>query len=354
MVTQVQPNQVTGMGSRLRNAWQMVSAWRPKRSASSDGVNRLEPLCNLVIHGNDEQAQLVQRFLDLGRSALLLRPAIAQTISAPHLAAVREVIQHEMAWSPEGDVALVSGLSFADAANCEPKHIEHVQGFFLDRFPVTNRRFHEFVTQGGYSHEPVWDSTIWPRVSEFVDRTGNPGPRYWSNGKYPADAPNSPVVGVSWFEADAFARWAGKRLPTDAEWVKVATCPAATNGALVQRRFPWGDNWDPERGNLWISGIKQPSPVDQFSGGASASGVFHLIGNVWEWMSTDLSETTANMGLHFETLLKSLRGGAFDTYFESQATCQLQSGDLPIARRHNVGFRCALSGTDIVESEPRQ
>lgn len=352
MVTQVQPNPTNGIGSRLRNAWRNVSSWRPRRSANGDGSSCLEPLCNLVIHGNDEQAQLVQRFLDLGRSALLLRPAIAQTISAPHLAAVHEVLQQEMAWSPEGDVALVRGLSFAEACNCEPKHVEHVQAYFLDRFPVTNRRYHEFVSQGGYSHEPVWDPTIWPRVGEFVDRTGAPGPRYWSNGKFPSDAANCPVVGVSWFEADAFARWAGKRLPTDAEWVKVAACPASTNGSLVQRRFPWGDNWDPERGNLWIAGVKKPAAVDKFSTGASASGVCHLIGNVWEWMSTDFSESAASAGLHFETLLKSLRGGAFDTYFESHATCQLQSGDQPIARRHNVGFRCALSGTDIVGSEP--
>ena len=148
---------------------------------------------------------------------------------------------------------------------------------------------------------------------------------------------------MSWFEADAFARWAGKRLPSDAEWVRVAACPSTGQGLMNQRRFPWGDELDPCGTNLWISGLEHPSPVGQFSSGASANGVGQLIGNVWEWTTSELRVSIYGKEARFESEMKSLRGGAFDTYFEHQATCQLHSGDVPLARRHNVGFRCALS-----------
>jgi iron(II)-dependent oxidoreductase len=74
-----------------------------------------------------------------------------------------------------------------------------------------------------------------------------------------------------------------------------------------------------------------------------------MIGNVWEWTSSDVHISSYGRDVRFGVPLKSLRGGAFDTYFEHYATCQLQSGDSPLARRHNVGFRCALSARDIIE-----
>jgi iron(II)-dependent oxidoreductase len=76
-----------------------------------------------------------------------------------------------------------------------------------------------------------------------------------------------------------------------------------------------------------------------------------MLGNVWEWTSSDVRMTLYGKEARFDTPLKSLRGGAFDTYFEQQATCQLQSGDVPLARKHNLGFRCALSGGDAAGLE---
>ena len=76
---------------------------------------------------------------------------------------------------------------------------------------------------------------------------------------------------------------------------------------------------------------------------ASAAGVLQLVGNVWEWTGTDFGA----WGGELHPPMKSLRGGAFDTYFDNQAMCQFQSGDTPIARRHNIGFRCALSACDL-------
>jgi iron(II)-dependent oxidoreductase len=354
MVTQLEATRSKGICSRLlTRLWQAAAASRPSPAASAPVVtDENNSRATVSVEGSDEQAHLVQRFLDLGRAALLLRPAIVQGISISHATTIRETLQHEMAWVAEGNVLLTDWLCDTDEPSSPPTHLEHVPAFYIDRFPVTNQRFREFVAYGGYEQEEVWDATIWPRVGEFVDQSGTPGPRYWSEGQFPAGSAECPVVGVSWFEADAFARWTGKRLPSDAEWVKVAACPAAMTGTLIQRRFPWGDVWDPALSNLWISGLQKPVPVDQFPEGASATGVQQLIGNVWEWMATDLQPSVLGNEFHFESPLKSLRGGAFDTYFENQATCQLQSGDASVARRHNVGFRCALSAADIAGSEP--
>ncbi len=345
-------------GIRILGRWmkQVVTALFGSRgggkpATTGEAPQHAAPRRRVVIKGSDEQAYLVQRFLDLGRGAILLRPAMAKTIDASHLAAVREMLLQEMAWTPAGDVLLTDWSCDADESRGEPTHLEHVAAFVLDRHPVTNGQFREFVTHGGYVQDAVWDAAIWPRVSEFVDRTGTPGPRFWSNGQFTGGTADWPVIGVSWFEADAFARWCGKRLPSDAEWVKVAACSTAGHGSVIQRRFPWGDVLDPARTNLWISGLERPSPVDQFSSGASANGVGQLVGNVWEWTTTDLRVSVYGKEARFEPALKSLRGGAFDTYFEHQATCQLHSGDAPLARRHNVGFRCALSVGDAAGLE---
>jgi len=88
------------------------------------------------------------------------------------------------------------------------------------------------------------------------------GPRFWENGTFPRGKENHPVVGVSWFEAGAYARWVGKRLPTDPEWVKAASWPVFAEGDQpVQRRFPWGDAMDRNRINIWGSGFGATVPA---------------------------------------------------------------------------------------------
>ncbi len=160
------------------------------------------------------------------------------------------------------------------------------------------------------------------------------------------------MVGVSWYEASAFARWLGKRLATDAEWVRAASAPILLpGGELRQRRFPWGDKPERNRANLWGAIPAGTLPVDALPQGDSAGGVSQMIGNVWEWTAGDFdAESPTRLspdGSLRSAARKSLRGGAFDTYFDVQATCQFQSGDHPLARKHNIGFRCALGTCDL-------
>ena len=305
-----------------------------------------------TIQGSDDRAKLVQRFLDQGRTAILLRPKIARTLEADHFSAVQTEFQKEYALIQAGEIVLAD-WTFEESdppPHQMAKRCEQVNAFYLDRFIVTNHQFKEFVSDKGYDQQSLWDVAIWPRVSEFVDRSSTPGPRFWDAGGYGPGEDDWPVVGVSWYEADAFARWAGRRLPSDAEWVKAAACPTdSTNHDTVLKKFPWGDAFDPQRANLWISSWGGPNNVTDFQNVPSSHPIVQLIGNVWEWTACDVKITSYARDVQFERPLKSLRGGAFDTYFENQVTCHLQSGDSPLSRRRNVGFRCGLSATDVID-----
>jgi gamma-glutamyl hercynylcysteine S-oxide synthase len=293
---------------------------------------------------------LVEQMLAEGRVALLLRPQIAGNLCEKDFGRALAELTESMALVPDGDVALEEG---------DTQRIVPVERFFLDRYPVTNRQYFAFVAAEGYRQMALWDEAVLPGLLEFLDRTGQPGPKYWSDGCYLPGEERHPVVGISWYEAAAYARWVGKRLPTDAEWVKAGAWPVAlSNHARMQRRFPWGDLMDRNRANLYGSGPGRTVPVDQYPGGVSVGGVYQLVGNVWEWTTGAYrgaqlpSGSLPAGGLPPEIVLKNIRGGAFDTYFDNQATCQFTSGENPLGRRHNIGFRCAIGICDLVLVRP--
>jgi gamma-glutamyl hercynylcysteine S-oxide synthase len=291
-----------------------------------------------------------------GRQTLLLRAQIAHQLSPEQRQLAWQAVQEAMALVPEGNVMLGAAALERDATafyDRDPKRhvpaVFRVEHFWLDRFPVTNAQFQEFVDAGGYEQMAIWDPEVWPAVLDFVDATESPGPRFWRNGRFIAGEDDLPVVGVSWYEAAAYARWVGKRLPTDAEWEKAGSWPVVlADGAHSQRRYPWGDSMDRKRCNICGSGRDRIVGVHEFPGGVSVGGVQQLIGNVWEWTSGEFGKGPySDRALTLPAPMRSIRGGAFDTYFESQATCQFRSGENAIHRRHNIGFRCALSICDL-------
>ncbi len=303
----------------------------------------------------DDPESLVEVLLAQGRYAMLLRPQLAEKIDRRQFQRALRALEDEMALVPNGEVVLHAVLHGSGDAPSEedsaggPCRVVHVDRFFCDRYPITNEQFFDFVIAGGYEDPSFWDPAILPALLTFVDETGSPGPRYWREGRYDLERRLHPVVGLSWYEAAAYARWAGKRLPTDAEWAKAGSWPINLSGqGILQRRFPWGDVMDRARANLWGSRSNSTVPIDEFPEGASVGGIYQLIGNVWEWTANDFPPPD-NSGppLVVETPMKSIRGGAFDTYFDNQASCAFQSGDAAIARKHNIGFRCALSVSEL-------
>lgn len=327
-------------------------SWWPRRSSGSNAEPVRQP-CRTTGHdqpadrpppADPSQLSLVETMLAHGRYAFLLRRQVVEGLSAPEYQQARDCLERSMALVPGGVVDVSLGTADGDSPAAV---MEQVEPFFLDRYPITNRQFRQFGEAGGYELEALWDAQVWPTRAEFVDCSGVPGPRFWRGGRCPSGEDDHPVVGVNWHEATAYARWVGKRLPADAEWLKAAAWPVRMpDGRCSQRRFPWGDTIDRGRCNVWGSGPGRTAGITQFSAGVSVGGVYQLTGNVWEWNDADFEQFDNGSPLEFTGPMKTIRGGAFDTYFEQQASCRFRSGENPLARKHNIGFRCALSACD--------
>jgi len=161
-----------------------------------------------------------------------------------------------------------------------------VPAFLIDRHEVTNEAYMRFVAAGGYADASLWPDSLvlaghtLPRslaVASLVDRSGLPGPRTWTGGTYPSDRARYPVTGVSWYEASAFAKWAGKSLPSWQQWWRAAL------GDLDQP-YPWGSDHATldDRSNF---SMLAPVAVDLHPFGVSPYGAYDMAGNVREWLA---------------------------------------------------------------------
>lgn len=326
----------------------------PKREAPSEHRAKVSPA------SASPTSELVQKMIDQGRYALLLRRETASQLAEEELAAVLAEMDERMSVVPAGRVLVGEYAERATWGSSpvseECAGLEYVEGCYLDRFCVTNEQYQCFVDDCGYEQFQLWPEEALPALFEFVDRTGTPAPAGWCDGQFAEGEERLPVVGVSYFEAAAYAKWVGRRLPTDAEWTKAGAWPVEVSpGRVTQRRYPWGDTFESRRAALWSSGQRGPAPVDAFEAGASLGSVFQLIGNVWEWTSSALDATSRVAGGSSDgAAMKVLHGGAFNTYFENQATCHFRSGERPLSRRNNIGFRLALSFDVIADQEHRE
>lgn len=235
-------------------------------------------------------------------------------------------------------------------------HQVYLTEYAIDRFPVTNGQYIEFIDDGGYSRPELWSREGWRHRIDaklqaplFWERDGS---RWWQR-VFGIDKPvalRRPVVHVSYYEAQAYATWAGKRLPTEAEWEKAARWDPESGRS---RKFPWGDALpDENRANL---GQRHLSPADAgaYPDGASAHGVQQLIGDVWEWTSSGFHPYPGFQAFPYREYsevffggdYKVLRGGSFGTDSVA-ARGTFRNWDHPIRRQIFSGFRCArtLSG----------
>ena len=162
--------------------------------------------------------------------------------------------------------------------------------YWIDKYPVTNEKYRSFVLADGYRNQAYWSSEGWKwKTEENIS-----SPEYWNDTEW--NKADRPVVGVSYFEAEAYAKWAGKRLPTEREWEKAAR---GEDG----REYPWGDEFDKEKCNNREAAIGHTTPVSQYIDGVSPYGCYDMAGNVWEWCAGWYDEEKKD--------LRVLRGGSW-------------------------------------------
>lgn len=236
--------------------------------------------------------------------------------------------------------------------NERPAHVVEVPAFVIDASAVTNGEYAEFIAAGGYDEQRWWSDVGWAhRVS-----TGLTAPEFWERDgsgewyrrrfgvleRVPAD---EPVVHVCFHEAEAYARWAGKRLPTEAEWEKAARYDPTTGRS---RRFPWGDE-EPTAGHANLGQRHlQPAAAGAFPLGVSPLGVQQLVGDVWEWTSSgwhpypgfEVFPYPEYSQVFFGGDYRVLRGGSFGTD-PAAIRSTFRNWDHPIRRQIFSGFRCA-------------
>ncbi len=288
------------------------------------------------------------------------------------------------------EFCLVPGGDFVMSANDNPKEIcPHLRyPFWMGRFTVANAQYQLFMDDGGYAEERFWEEAsrqeVWKdgKVKGRWDKEPRNHPQRFTG---PFGLPNHPVVGVTWYEAVAFARWLEVHwrerglvpenwrvsLPTEAQWEKAArgglkvlerlavltvdevpkyvVSDVSVDNENAARKYPWGDKSDSEKMNIEDAGIGTTSTPGCFPTGKSSCGCEDMSGNVWEWTRSerreypyDPKDGREDAGLFTTDTWLSNRGGAY-YWDEDRARCGFRDGNLPSLHNQIVGFRILLS-----------
>ena len=222
--------------------------------------------------------------------------------------------------------------------NERPVHRVYVETFWIDRTPVTCEQYRSFMAAGGYQNSRWWSVEGWA----WLQSAQVTQPLDWSDTD---DRANHPVCGVNWYEADAYARFVGKRLPTEAEWEKAASWNPI---ALQRQTYPWGElepNANDCNGN---HALGQTTPVNAYPTGISPYGCEDMLGNVWEWTASWFDryagfEAYPYRGYseaYFDGQHRVLKGGSWATQ-PSSMRCAFRNWYHPHVREILAGFRCA-------------
>ncbi|HEY7486942.1 MAG TPA: ergothioneine biosynthesis protein EgtB [Streptosporangiaceae bacterium] len=241
--------------------------------------------------------------------------------------------------------------------NERPGHVVDLPAYHIDTTPVSCGAYLAFMEAGGYDDPAWWHPAGW----EWRNTSGKRAPAFWSReggqwlrrrfGRTEPVPLDQPVQHVCWYEADAYARWAGRRLPTEAEWEKATRWDPE---ARRSRRFPWGDApLDASRANVGQH-LLHPAAAGSYAAGASAYGVRQLVGDVWEWTASDFAGYPGFRSFPYKEYsevffgpdYKVLRGGSWATD-PSACRATFRNWDFPIRRQIFAGFRCARSAAVV-------
>jgi len=261
-----------------------------------------------------------------------------------------EAILKDMVLIPAGEFLMGSpdneGLS-----NEHPQRRVYLDAYYIDKYEVTNRQFKEFIDATGRITGAEWKGygNFWYKKHGSVYRMKTFIGASW-NYKI-ENRMDHPVVQVTWNDAKAYAEWAGKRLPTEAEWEKAAR---GTDG----RQWPWGNEFNLDVGGVTVHAnfdSENTVPVGQFPTGVSIYGVYDMVGNAQEWVADWYAPNYLNQILYNPMgpeigEFRVLRGGSWVTQHSRYLRCALRNPQAPDYFSNVIGFRCAL---DFISSNER-
>lgn len=266
---------------------------RTVRSAALDALDALDEdgppderafVYGMVVSHENQHGETMLQALNLRAGAPLLHDSAAVPGGRPGLAGTSVLV-------PAGPFVLGVDAAFEPFSldNERPAHVVDLPAFRIGTVPVTNGEWRRFLDDGGYRQPRWWSERGW----EYRSRAGLTAPRFWSAdgvtrirfGRVEDIPADEPVQHVTYFEAEAYASWAGARLPTEMEWEKACAWDPATG---TRRRYPWGEQAPSGAvANLGGSALR-PAPVGAYPGGASAYGAEQMLGDVWEWTASPL------------------------------------------------------------------
>ena len=263
---------------------------------------------------------------------------------------------HEEVYVPPGTFTMGTDDDPWSFDNERPAREIHLDGYWIDTRPVTNAAYMDFIDDGGYENRRWWSNEGWKW------RTGKKAfaPAFWTReaqgwsrrrfGRQEMVPPDEPVQHVSFHEAQAYAAWAGKRLPSEAEWEKAARWDPASG---TSHRYPWGEEEPGYRHANLGQRTLGPAPAGRHHEGSSPLGVQQLIGDVWEWTSTtfhgypgfEAFPYREYSEVFFDDGYKVLRGGSWATH-PTAVRATFRNWDHPVRRQIFSGFRCARNADE--------
>jgi gamma-glutamyl hercynylcysteine S-oxide synthase len=303
-------------------------------------VEQQEPLWRFILQHESQHSEIISFVLELSKQERGEEKRERERVrhggklpSFPHSPHdLSEMIQ-----IPAGEFEM--GDDSVDALdNEQPLHRVYLETYSIDRYPVTCTQYRAFMTAGGYENPGWWSKAGW----EWLQTEQVTQPLYWCENPM---WNNHPVCGVSWYEAEAYSRFVGKRLPTEAEWEKAASWDAQ---AYCRRIYPWGNEEPTLKHCNHDNFIRKTTPVDAFSIGQSPYGLYDALGNVWEWTASWFDgypgfQSYPYIGysqVYFDQQHRVLKGGSWATR-PWGLRCSFRNWYHPCVRQILAGFRCA-------------
>ncbi|AKG20992.1 SUMF1/EgtB/PvdO family nonheme iron enzyme [Calothrix sp. 336/3] len=245
----------------------------------------------------------------------------------------------EMVKIPAGEFEM--GSNSPDALDNErPQHKVYLDTYYIDKYPVTRGQYRQFIQGGGYADSRLWSDFGWYWLKhEQVNQ-----PLYWDDD---ATMDAHPVCGVSWYEAEAYANFVGKRLPTEAEWEKASSWDRNQG---ISRIYPWGDDTPSHRYCNHHNHLGGTTPVNYYPEGQSSYGIYDTLGNVWEWTGSwfdgyegfEFYPYIGYSQVYFDKQHRVLKGGSWVTRPWTMR-CSFRNWYHPTTRQLFAGFRCVMS-----------